>query len=422
MSLKDNFYLNRYQFRQQAIFTNPQKDLELVIVIPSFKEPHLLNSLNALYACDRPNCSIEVIVVINCSEIGDEAIQQETIHCYNQAVEWAHIHNNHPTLQFYILLENQLPKKHAGVGLARKIGMDEAVRRFELINNSEGVIVCFDADSLCEKNYFIALQKHFQEHPQTTACALHFEHPLSGSEDQWIYEGIINYELHLRYYVNILKYAGYPDAYQTIGSSMAARSKIYQKLGGMNRRKAGEDFYFLHKIIPLGNFTELKTTKVIPSPRVSDRVPFGTGKAIGDFMKQENRNTYYTYNVQSFLDLKVFLKNVQDYYTYTNKDIQALLSTLPQSIQQYLIEIKFEENLPQIQRQSKTLETFINRFFLWFNGLVILKYVHYTRDHFYANQKIEEAIDQLCNLLQIKRENHTKNMLLNLRKHDLKFS
>lgn len=422
MSLQDNSYLNRSQFRQQAIFSTPNSNLELVIVIPSFKEPHLLDSLNALYTCDLPTCSTEVIIVINCSENADTSIKQETIICYNKAIEWVQTHNNNPLLQFHILLENDLPKKHAGVGLARKIGMDEAVRRFELINNPEGVIVCFDADSLCEKNYLIALQQHFQKHPKTTACTLHFEHPLNGDENEWIYEGIINYELHLRYYVNILKYAGYPDAYQTIGSSMAARSKIYQKQGGMNKRKAGEDFYFLHKIIPLGNFTELKTTKVIPSPRVSDRVPFGTGKAIGDFMEQENRNNYYTYNIQSFLDLKIFLDQVQSYYTYNQEDTKRLLSSLPESIKNYLIELKFEENLPQIQRQSKTLVTFVNRFFLWFNGLVILKYVHYTRDHFYPNQKIEEVIDILFELLEIEKEDHTKNMLLNLRKYDLQSS
>ena len=34
-----------------------------------------------------------------------------------------------------------------GVGLARKIGMDEACYRFHKVRRSRGIIACFDADS-----------------------------------------------------------------------------------------------------------------------------------------------------------------------------------------------------------------------------------------------------------------------------------
>lgn len=418
MDIQENFYLNRYQFRSQSIFSKPNNDLGLIVVIPCYKEEFLLSSLNSLFSCNLPTCSVEVIVVINCSESASQEIQEQTLFCYQEALKWTETNTN-PQLQFHILLENQLPKKDAGVGLARKIGMDEAVRRLEWINNHEAIISCFDADSLCEKNYLCALVEHFQKNKKTTACALHFEHPLEGNEDQWIYEGIINYELHLRYYVNILRFAHYPDAYQTIGSSMAVRSKIYQKQGGMNKRKAGEDFYFLHKIIPLGNFSELKTTKVIPSPRVSDRVPFGTGKAIGDFMQQENREVYYTYNIQSFLDLKVFLEKVADLYNYTNDELKSLLISLPESIRNYLIELNIEKHLPQIQKQSNTLNTFQNRFFIWFNGLVILKYVHFSRDHFHPNENIIEAIQKLVEILELPHQKNNKASLEILRKYDI---
>ena len=43
-----------------------------------------------------------------------------------------------------------------GVGLARKTGMDEAVRRFDIINNPEGVILSLDADCTVEHNYFVS--------------------------------------------------------------------------------------------------------------------------------------------------------------------------------------------------------------------------------------------------------------------------
>ena len=99
------------------------------------------------------------------------------------------------------------------------------------------------------------------------------------------FDGIAAYELHLRYHVRVQKWIGFPYAFQTIGSAMAVRAWAYVKQGGMNRRHAGEDFYFLQKISWLGPISELSTVTVFPSPRLSGRVPFGTGKAVGDYIE-----------------------------------------------------------------------------------------------------------------------------------------
>ena len=70
------------------------------------------------------------------------------------------------------------------------------------------------------------------------------------------------------------------------------RAWAYVKQGGMNRRQAGEDFYFLQKISWLGPMTELANVIVHPSPRLSDRVPFGTGRAVGGFVSNGRLTTY----------------------------------------------------------------------------------------------------------------------------------
>ena len=77
-----------------------------------------------------------------------------------------------------------------------------------------------------------------------------------------------------------MKFANLPYSYHTIGSAFAVSASSYAKQGGMNRRKAGEDFYFISKLIKGEKFGEITKTKVIPSPRISDRVPFGTGRSI----------------------------------------------------------------------------------------------------------------------------------------------
>src|SRR5207249_6387595 len=106
---------------------------------------------------------------------------------------------------------------------------------------------------------------HFRENPRSPGCSIYFEHPLEGPLDARVYDAISTYELHLRYYVQALRYAGFPYAYHTFGSCMTVRADAYMEQGGMNKRKAGEDFYFLQKIISLDGFSDLTETTVIPS-------------------------------------------------------------------------------------------------------------------------------------------------------------
>lgn len=403
-------YLQKRALFPPFIQDSPHPDLGIVVVIPCHDEPDLVSSLQALKDCEMPNCAVEVIAMINAGEQAPDATKQQNELTQQQAQAWI-AKNNTERFKTYTLFNNNLPRKFAGVGLARKIGMDEAVRRFESLGQN-GVILCFDADSDCAKNYFQEVERHFQQHPKTTACSIHFEHPLEGQKyNADVYTYIAQYELHLRYYVDALQYAGHTHAYQTIGSSMAVRSKAYQQQGGMNRRKAGEDFYFLQKFIALGSFSELKTTMVIPSPRPSHRVPFGTGKAIVDLL-EKNSTIFETYAPQSFIDLKAFLDLVPQFFEASTTQIETHLEALPKSIQSFLKEYNFPSKLVEIQSNTTNIHTFTQRFFNWFNAFIALKYVHYARDKFYPNISVEEATKWL---LKSEKNINTKDLLLKMR-------
>tara|TARA_R110001592_G_C13161806_1_gene748992 strand:+ start:2064 stop:3287 length:1224 start_codon:yes stop_codon:yes gene_type:complete len=386
-----NYYLENYSLKEQLIVNQVNANLGIIVVIPCFNEPNLIDSLQSLFNCHLPNCWVEVIVVINSSENVDTLIKEQNKKTIDEALKWNAKHQK-VGIDFHFLLEDKLPIKDAGVGLARKIGMDEAVRRFEQINKPDGVIVCFDADSKCEENYLVEIEKHFTFNPKTPACSIHFEHPITGIDyPDHIYKGIAEYELHLRYYKNGLKYCGLPYACHTIGSSMAVRSSAYQKQNGMNKRKAGEDFYFLQKLIPLGNFTEIKTTTVIPSPRISDRVPFGTGKAMQNYIDNEQKE-HLSYNIQSFVDLNQFCTVVPDLFSTDNVEI-------PKSVKAYLMEINFETNLQKIIKNSPTQTHFVKLFYNWFNAFKVLKYMHFARDKYYPDVLVTEAANDLLSIM-----------------------
>jgi glycosyltransferase involved in cell wall biosynthesis len=400
-----NAYLEKHRFCERQIKKPVVPGTNTIVVIPCYNEPALLKTLQSLFECEKTFFPAEIIVVINSGEQDAEEVITQNKKTFTDACDWIKNHP-HEKLFFQLIQINNFPGKHAGVGLARKIGMDEAAARFDDLSKNEGVIACLDADCTVDKNYLAEIEKHFQQHPKSIGCSIYFEHPIAGNDfEQKIYDGIVNYELFLRYYNRALHYCNFPYAFHTIGSSMAVRNKIYQKQGGMNRRKAGEDFYFLHKIFPLGNFTALNTTRVIPSPRASDRVPFGTGNAMKKFLAADAQS-YFTYNVQTFADLKDLFKNVHAFYTSSSHHLIA--SSLPMSIQKFLSENNFEVKLKEIKQHSASEKMFVKRFFHWFDGFMVLKFVHFARDHFYAQQEIFEA----AALLRRRMEDSTEKILL----------
>ena len=322
----------------------------MVVVVPCYDEPDLVGALESLQSCERPDCGVEIIVVVNSGADAPADVRERNRKSAAQAREYAQV-----------IHVPDLPPTHAGVGLARKIGMDEALRRLQ----GQGIIVNFDADCRCDPNYLRAIEEHFASHPETPGCSIYFEHP-PGAADL--------YELHLRYYVQALRYARHPYAFHTIGSCMAVRSAVYMEQGGMNKRKAGEDFYFLQKVIALGHYNDLVTTRVIPSPRESDRVPFGTGKAVSDQLRGKPA---LTYPFEAFDDLKRFFENVEH---------------PPPAMCSFLDAQNFNEKLCELRDNTATNDTFRARFFRWFNGFMAMKWIHFARDNLYgARPVLEEA-------------------------------
>lgn len=403
-----NKYLKKYAVRSALIDDAPHPELGIVVVIPAHNEKEIDLTLNSLYSCERPACAVEIIILINGSVKSSRAAIAQNLDTYELCVSWARQHGDE-RFRIIPILENDLPKKHAGVGLARKIGMDEAVYRLESTGKQDGIIACFDADSTCAPNYLVEIEKHFQDNSKSPGCSIKFAHPLFGTKyEAHTYLGIAYYELHLRYYNQAMRACGYPNAYHTVGSSMAVRSTAYQKQGGMNKRQAGEDFYFLHKIIALGNFTELNETCVYPSPRSSDRVPFGTGKAIGDFLKAPQKG-YFTYSLEAFRYLQVFFKCIPEFYLSDTRLVQQG-GVLPYVLIDFLSAYFFDERIEEIRKNSSNINSFTKRFYQWFNAFMILKFVHFVRDNAHPNVRVEKASLELLRAIGYKKVSQIKSL------------
>jgi hypothetical protein len=369
----------------------PSEKLRFSVVIPAYCEPDLIPALNSLLNCEPPGRDIEVIVVLNMPENADQALIENTRKTAEAVSAWMKVHTS-SKFRFLLIKELMMPVKDAGVGFARKQGMDQALYRFSYRNNPGGFILSFDADSRCESNYFTSIEDTLERYPHTRGFNVYFEHPVSGKEyPDPVYRGIIAYEMHLRYLNLSIRDTGFPFAYHTVGSCFGVRAETYASQGGMSKRKAGEDFYFLHKIIPLGDFREINNTCIIPSPRESDRVPFGTGAAITKYIAS-GESGIFTYDPMCFRDLRSFFTPVRTFYKMAPDELKSAVERQATPLKDYLLDIQAVDSIRKIQDNAGSPDSFVNRFFRWFDAFRIIKYLNYATRVHYSQIPVEQAV------------------------------
>lgn len=368
-------YLNKQQHNNTLINAPAHNELKLIVIIPAYNEPNILQTLNSLFECRIPKFACEVIVLINDSEVTTLQIQEQNFKTKNDVQNWIN-HKQAPNLTFHCTYVKSLPKKHAGAGLARKLAMDEAIRRFYKIKNYNGIIASLDADTLVSPNYLNEIQKSFSINKRQNCAIFNFEHQITSNLPSEQKRAIILYELYLRYFKQALAYTGFPHAFHTIGSCFAVAADAYVKQGGMNRRQGGEDFYFLHKIFPLKGTIELTTVTVYPSSRISNRVPFGTGPALAKILDDGD---YFTYNPVYFQYLKQFFSNINQLYNCTNPEIEQYYEKQCHfSIKNFISIDEFTDHISEINKNSSSETTFVNRFYNWFDAFKVIKYLNYV--------------------------------------------
>lgn len=385
-------FADRY-FKQQngfkaAIASAPANSLFLTVVIPAHNEPDLLVCINSLAQCHKPKHAVEVIVVINESEDTSAEVITQNQKSLQELHTWK---NEHPEAPFTLHSIHPTPFKHKfrGVGSARKVGMDEAAYRYQLLQQPDGIIISLDADTTVECNYFTEIETLFMREPQRMACTLNFKHRINELSNPTQREGMQLYEQYLHYYKQALQFTGYPHAIYTIGSAFAFRAHAYVKQGGMPRRQAGEDFYFLHKLTSMGKLAELNSTCVYPSARVSNRVPFGTGPSIQKWLDGD-QSISKSYHIEAFNDLRKFFNNLYALYA---KQTPIHYSPV---LNNFLVEEQFEQLiLPELLSNSSNFQNFEKRFFQYFNAFKIIKFLNYAHPKPYALQPISKLQEEL---------------------------
>jgi len=169
----------------------------------------------------------------------------------------------------------------------------------------------------------------------------------------------------------------------------------------MNKRKAGEDFYFLEKLIKTSKVVQIKDVLVYPSSRVSSRVSFGTGARIQRFLNNTH-DEFQLYSPQCFIILQKWIELLSN-EKYLRKPEILLTKAKEINIHlwKFLVGQAFEKNWTNIINNSKSFGQLNRQKNNWMDGFRTLKLVHYLRDNVFPNKNMFDAINGLLDVMNI---------------------
>ena len=266
-----------------------KKDL-VKIGIPAFREREWLPKTLASLA-HQDDTAFEVWVCVNQPpEYLQDPSYREITKENLETLAWLRREKDH--FPFPIRIRDAVTdgQAGAGVGWARRFLFDQIVAG----EPDRTVCISLDADTLADPGYVSHVREAFARYANAVALAAPYQHPLPEDPRRALH--LLRYEIYMRYYQVSLWRIGSPYAFLALGSAMAFRVGAYRRIGGMPVRKAGEDFYFMQQLRKIGPVIRWLASRVHPSARDSDRVPFGTGPLMNetDLGLQETRFPFYS--------------------------------------------------------------------------------------------------------------------------------
>jgi hypothetical protein len=282
-----------------------------------------------------------------------------------------------------------------GVGSARKVGMDTALQVFDYSTPRKKIIISVDADCVVESNYLDEIINSFAKNNFSVAN-VEFEH--NSSEVGINRLGIISYEIFLRHYVAGLLFAKSPYGYHTIGSTIVCDHEAYIKVGGMNTKKAAEDFYFLQKLAKHYTINRIGSTKVRPSARESWRVPFGTGRTMNDI--SSNKKNILLYDADVYNILKDWLELLNSDLSLNSSLILKAAKSIHPELYNFLESRGFSKDWEKILENSKSVKQLNYQRKNWFDAFETLKLIHHLRDTSFPMMNIDSGVEKLFQIVQ----------------------
>lgn len=249
--------------------------------------------------------------------------------------------------------------KKKGVGWARKLLFARIMDEMDL----DEIVVSLDADTQFSSSYLSCILEAMNSHPEWSAIAVPYYHPLSGKESQD--RAMLRYECYMRHYLINLLLIDNPYAFSALGSAMVFPLWAYKRVGGITPMQAGEDFYLMQKFAKTGVVGNYLSKCVRPQGRISHRVPFGTGPAIAKGVDSMD-SVYPFYSEELFKEVGETFAHIPDLF---GCDCELPMSAFLRQ------QLKADDLWSPLRSNFKSVELFSHAAIEKIDGLRILQFL-----------------------------------------------
>ena len=344
-----------------------QLKYDYFFIIPAYNEKlYIEETLQSLSKQNKNLLSNTlVVIVINNSKDASAKIIQNNQDTYDKII------NSSYNFEFIVIdcFSNgySLPNKSAGVGLARKIGMDYCID----FSNTNSLFFSIDADTIISSNYLkIIIENYIRE--KFAAAVINFKH--QKNDNLIINRAIIKYENLLKDIAENIKKTGSIYGFVSMGSAIVCSMKAYVSIGGMPPKKATEDFYFLQKLAKYQKIYTIDEILVYPSSRAEQRIYLGTGFRMNNIDNKNIFNDLYI-DPNAYVDLKRLYHIIDSNWNQKSSEIMSSVAKNNSKLYQYLNTNNFIEAFDCIQKNSLNKKQLLNQFHRWFDNFKIHKFL-----------------------------------------------
>jgi hypothetical protein len=369
--------LANYAEKETLGLANIKQFYEYVIVIPVCNES--LDCLEDIFTHIQEN--ILIIVVVN-SPIGNidwsiiNTLFIDDLH--KKSIKNIKVSTDCQLLKFKTFNDVLMVDKNRngqqlnldqGVGKARKIGCDIALKLFTKGFIKYPWIFSTDADVILPQNYF---SESIKNNDDFSAIVLDFEHI---TDDVVLSQLQFLYDFKLRYYQAGISFAGLNYNYIPLGSTLIVKMECYAQVRGFPMRNAGEDFYVLNKLAKIKPIQYLVDGVVVKiKSRLSDRVPFGTGPALIQIKELTSPEHYKYYHPKCFNYLKQWIKFLQERWVFGGLNLEKPTDKNLLELYSYL---NCENVFKRVSIQMTSALRWQQFIHQWFDAFKGLKTVHF---------------------------------------------
>ncbi len=172
----------------------------------------------------------------------------------NSAKLVRHFISQHPQFLLH-LVEQELPSAEAHIGRARQLIMDEAYRRFMVLNQQQGIIASTDGDSQVDRKWIASILHEIEKGADAVGGRIITDRLERSALDRYTrasYLRSVGYHhlvTQLENYIDPDPFDQWPRHHQFFGANFAVTHKMYALAGGMPSVRTPEDVAFHRALI-----------------------------------------------------------------------------------------------------------------------------------------------------------------------------